>query len=463
VAWNSTISGINIFGGGYGDVNGPEEPFLDVAGQARGFDISQNSWGATPFYLPETSLSGGGFTAGLAGVYETLSAQGRGGLGTIITQAAGNDNLDANGDGVNASRHTITVAATDSAGFAADYSNFGASILVTAPAAEVTTDLSGAAGDNDTNDLDNFGGTSAATPVVSGVVALMLEANTRLGWRDVQNILAASATLTGSELGDSTPDATEEGVWTINGAGNWNGGGMHVHTNYGYGMVNAYNAVRMAEVWSLLYPTPATSANERSVGSSVFSGSLLLPDATPAGRQILLTVTEAVGIEHVALHLDIEASYIGDLRVVLVSPEGTEVVVALEQGIASVVDGTWVYGIESLRGELSAGTWELRVSDMFSGDDVRITGAALEIYGGAVSANDVHHITAEFQAMAAQDSARRTITDSNGGTDWLSFATVAGHVELTLIGGRSFAVNGGGLGHAGHRHPDREHRDRRRQ
>jgi hypothetical protein len=47
---------------------------------------------------------------------------------------------------VNASRHTITVAATDSAGFAADYSNFGASILVTAPAAEVTTDLSGAAG-----------------------------------------------------------------------------------------------------------------------------------------------------------------------------------------------------------------------------------------------------------------------------------------------------------------------------
>jgi hypothetical protein len=191
--------------------------------------------------------------------------------------------------------------------------------------------------------------------VVSGVVALMLEANTRLGWRDVQNILAASATLTGSELGDSTPDATEEGVWTINGAGNWNGGGMHVHTNYGYGMVNAYNAVRMAEVWSLLYPTPATSANERSVGSSVFSGSLLLPDATPAGRQILLTVTEAVGIEHVALHLDIEASYIGDLRVVLVSPEGTEVVVALEQGIASVVDGTWVYGIESLRGELSAG------------------------------------------------------------------------------------------------------------
>jgi uncharacterized protein YdiU (UPF0061 family) len=40
---------------------------------------------------------------------------------------------------------------------------------------------------------DSFGGTSSAAPLVSGVVALMLEANPDLTWRDVQHVLVNSA------------------------------------------------------------------------------------------------------------------------------------------------------------------------------------------------------------------------------------------------------------------------------
>ena len=36
-------------------------------------------------------------------------------------------------------------------------------------------------------------GTSAATPILSGIIALMLEANPDLGWRDVEHILALTA------------------------------------------------------------------------------------------------------------------------------------------------------------------------------------------------------------------------------------------------------------------------------
>jgi subtilisin family serine protease len=147
VAFGVTLTGVNIDfdnTGVYGSVNAPDiNPFLSVVGQAAAnFDIMSNSWGAFPEYFSGNGLLGGGFSDLTEQAYATIAANGRGGLGTIIVQAAGNDNEDANGDGLNASRFTITVAATESTGIAASYSQFGANILVAAPAAAVTTDRS---------------------------------------------------------------------------------------------------------------------------------------------------------------------------------------------------------------------------------------------------------------------------------------------------------------------------------
>ena len=54
--------------------------------------------------------------------------------------------------------------------------------------------------------------------MVSGVIALMLEANPDLGWRDVKEILALSADYTGSPTGISFAQAQEDHSWQINGA-----------------------------------------------------------------------------------------------------------------------------------------------------------------------------------------------------------------------------------------------------
>ncbi len=447
VSYGASVTGVNIFGTDvYGNVNGATDEFIAVVLQGVAFDISQNSWGATPFQTADASLAGNGFAADLEDAYAVLSSDGRGGLGTVITQAAGNDGLDANRDGINASRYTITVAATDEQGNVQSYSNYGSSILVAAPAAAVTTDLAGVAGTSDGDYMDDFGGTSAATPVVSGVVALMLEANPDLGWRDVQNILAASASLTGSDLGGPAT-GFEDGAWYVNGDDNWNGGGMHVHTSYGFGMVNAYNAVRMAEVWSLFYPIAATSENEQVVSSGTRTlggaGGLAIPDSSASTVSFTLTIEESISIEHVALTLDIDSQRIGDLRVVLISPEGTEVDVVLNSNqVRTSADGEWVYGIEGLRGELSAGTWTVEITDMRENRTSTVSSASLEVYGSTPTTDDVHHITDEFLVMVDFDASRAVVTDTNGGTDWLNFAAVAGSVNLSLVAGQTFSVDG---------------------
>ncbi len=450
VASGVELTGVNIFGGGFGDVNGVTANFLFIVHQAAtNFDISSNSWGATPLFF--NGLADGGFADQLEDEYAFLSASGRNGLGTVITQAAGNDTLDANGDGTNASRYTITVAATEQTGIIASYSNFGASILVAAPAAAVTTDISGAPGYDPGDYTTSFNGTSAATPVVSGVIALMLEANPGLGWRDVQNILANSASHTGSAFG-GPQDVAEHGQWGFNSASGWNGGGLHSQIDYGYGMVNAYNAVRMAEVWGL-FGAAQTSANEVSVTSNLnnLSG-LAVPDNDPLGGvNFNLTVGPDIEIDHVQLAMNFSHTFVGNLKVTLTSAAGTTIIAQLNTNIGTNFNGEWRFGIDSLRGELSAGTWTVNVADVALGDVGVLNTAQLNVFGSALSADDVHHITDEYLAMVALDAGRGTIVDGNGGTDWLDMSTIAGNVILNLANGSSFSVNGvnwGALGAA---------------
>src|SRR6185437_1692059 len=71
------------------------------------------------------------------------------------------------------------------------------------------------------------------------VIALMLQANPDLGFRDVQEILALTAR--NSDPGNAS--------WQTNGAHDWNGGGMHFSEDYGFGLVDATAAVRLAESW----------------------------------------------------------------------------------------------------------------------------------------------------------------------------------------------------------------------
>jgi len=444
VAYGATITGVNIFDSAtYGFVNGTYSNFAEVVSQATNFDISSNSWGSTPSYSSFQNLNTFSFASELSSEYDLLSANGRGGLGTIITQAAGNDTRDANGSGVNALQETITVAATGTTGFAASYSNFGSNILITAPAASYTTDLLGdngynSAGTGDGDSLSDtdytgvFGGTSAATPVTSGVIALMLEANPNLGWRDVQEILAVSAHHTGSALGAGSTGSEVE-AWQINGASNWNGGGMTFNASYGYGMIDVYQAVRMAEAWEILFDTPQTSANQQTAEfTATIAAPLAIPDGA-VGVSFTINSTTDLDIEHIQLSLGIDHDFIGDLEIFLTSPDNVTMQVSWSSlTVGTNFDGVWTYGIDSFMGSSSQGTWTVQVIDTYSGLDYgEIDSASIEFFGDTPTDDDVYHYTSDYAALVAQDNSRFTLTDT-GGIDTVNFSTISEGIRVEL-------------------------------
>eukprot|EP01088_Endostelium_zonatum_P019285 TRINITY_DN658_c0_g1_i3.p1 TRINITY_DN658_c0_g1~~TRINITY_DN658_c0_g1_i3.p1 ORF type:complete len:516 (-),score=127.48 TRINITY_DN658_c0_g1_i3:106-1653(-) len=208
-------------------------------------DIFSNSWGP-----PDSGeLVEGPKTLTRAAMLDTVK-NGRNGTGSIYVWAAGNGALNednCNYDGYANSIYTIAVGAIGANGKASFYSEPCAAMLVTAPSngyndagnviGITTTDLLGKNGYNRQGDCtDTFGGTSSATPLVSGVVALILEANPKLRWQDVQAILAETA----SKCDPSDND------WVNNGAG------YHINHKYGFGIIDAYAAVRLAQKWSNL-------------------------------------------------------------------------------------------------------------------------------------------------------------------------------------------------------------------
>jgi subtilisin-like proprotein convertase family protein len=453
VAWGSSITSVNILdpaGSIYIDaVDGLN--FLSAVRQMRNFDIVNNSWGNDNFFIPLVGLHDPlSRVRAIEIEYSGATAFGRGGLGTVIVQGVGNDNREANGYGLSTSRYTISVAATRDDGFVWANSNYGASVLVSAPGVDIlTTDITGAEG-GIAGDYGTASGTSLATPIVSGIAALMLEANSNLGWRDVQNILAASATHTGSAFG-AAAHANENSVWAFNAAANWNGGGMHFSTDYGFGQVDAYNSVRMAEVWSL-FAGPQSSGNEHS-WFNFENPNVAIPDDGEVTRTLnFATTPNSIRLEHVDVFLTITHTDYSALRIFLESPAGTEIQLFDGSGASGTTSDSsfpWIFGVDLLRGEYASGNWTVRIEDVGAAADT----GTLEFfqviaYGERADLDvnlrdDVFHYTDEFLAMTqvALQGGRTTLTDS-GGVDWINAAAVTGDVSLNLGAGEDMGVDG---------------------
>lgn len=406
---------------------------------AQDADVLNNSWGYTSPYADTTGInfSGQDFID-IVAAFRDLVEDGRGGLGSNIVFAAGNARVE--GDNVNHhnmqnSPYVITVAAIDPDGTYSYFSTPGAAILVAAGGTSVyVPDRTGSNGYGG-GDYTNFSGTSAAAPIVSGAIAVILEANPDLGWRDVQEILAYS-----TQYNDASG-----GSWQYNGASNWNGGGLHFSHDYGFGAVDLHRAVRLAETWDL----QQTSANQTVLSPVTNSTSVAIPATGTITSTI--NITQDIEIERVIVDLNIAHARAGDLVVTLISPDGTESVLA-DRPVNGTFTGIYSFsGIDfettsnAHWGESSAGIWTLRVQDAAAGNSGTLNNWRLSFTGNAQSTNDLYVYSDDYGTFTGGAlTARSTLTDT-GGTDTINLAMVTTGTTLNMVGGMASTVAGNTL------------------
>lgn len=202
-------------------------------------------------------------------------------------------------------------------------------------------------------------GTSFATPVISAVAALMLQANPELGWRDVQGIFATS----------SQKVDFEDESWAINAAG------FSHSYKYGFGLVDAFAAVAYSKGWTSWGP-------EKQILTESGFIDLVIPDLTESSDGVLatLSVTEAsvqeaagdvnIAMESVVVYLNLGHASRGDLQIILTSPQGTKSILAPGQRPENqLIDEEERWKLMSLRnwGESPVGTWTLELADKKAG------------------------------------------------------------------------------------------------
>ncbi|MBI4560230.1 MAG: S8 family serine peptidase [Candidatus Hydrogenedentes bacterium] len=323
---------------------------VDPVNPGDRISISSNSWGPS-----DDGATVDTFGPLTAAALDDAVTNGRGGLGTVFVFAAGNgrtasDNIGF--DGYASSRYTIAVGASGANGLFSFYSEPGAAMLVNAPssytgAGITTVDRTGATGYSGTNYTSTFGGTSSAAPLVSGVIALILEKNPALGWRDVQHILVETST----QNDPSDPD------WQTNGAGH-----LFNHS-YGFGRVDALAAVTTAGTWTNV-PVNATPLEASE------SVSTAIPDNDLVGVSRTLTLSGAsnFSIEHIEVTVDITHPFRGDLQITLTAPSGTVSTLGTPRPDSGDNLSNWMFTSVAHWGEDPNGTWTLTVADTASVD-----------------------------------------------------------------------------------------------
>jgi subtilisin family serine protease len=389
-------------------------------------DILDQASGELDIYNYSYGFSTCEFSDMEPGLHTTLSERaqnGRAGKGTIYVKAAGNEFQDdasnctssssqsytyygnSNLDQMNTAPEVIVVGAINAQGKKSSYSSPGSNLWISAPGGEygesspaiLTTDITGCRfgfssslsstffdlgsyGNGECNYTNTMNGTSSATPLVSGVIALMLEAEPQLSWREVKRILALTARRVDALAQDTSHPSASLQLSGITYQQGWveNAAGRYFHNYYGFGGVNAEAAVDMARTF-----TPGSLGATQSV-TVTRALAANIPDRSSTGVSQTVTVAQSLAIESVVIRVNITHTFASDLGIELVSPAGTRsILMNINSGIVDESLQNVRFLSNAFLDENSSGTWTLRVIDGYLQDVGTLDSWSLEITGVA--------------------------------------------------------------------------------
>ncbi|MGW5974554.1 S8 family peptidase [Streptomyces sp. NPDC055186] len=282
-----------------------------TAGVIKGVD-----WVAANAVLPAVanmSLGGGASTTLDNAVRNAISA------GVTFAVAAGNESTTATGSPARVAE-AITVGATTSTDARASYSNYGSNLDIFAPGSSITSAWH--TGDSATNSIS---GTSMATPHVAGAAALYLADNRSATPAQVASALVASS---------------------VSGAVG----------NPGTGSPNR-----------LLYVGSGGTTPPPSGKTFTNSSDYTISDRSTVESPITVTGVSGNAPSALQVPVNIVHTYIGDLTVQLVAPDGS-VYTLKSSGTGGSTDNINTTYTVNASSETANGTWKLRVTDSYSGD-----------------------------------------------------------------------------------------------
>ncbi|MFM9010944.1 MAG: S8 family serine peptidase, partial [Planctomycetota bacterium] len=368
--------------------------------------------------------------------------------GTIHVFSAGNDrgwesagdDPDANKKANQATPDVITVAALGSDGTWSDYSNYGANVFVTAPSSSskgfiggITTDRTLSNGYNDgfafpDSSYTDFAGTSAAAPVVTGVLALAKEAQPALDGRFAKHLLARTSDVV--DQFDSTITGGGNGL-TAGSAWKTNAAGYRFNMNYGYGLIDAGDLVTQAVRYSGVTPRRTHATGNVAAFATV-------SDAAAVTQAVAVAVADPLPLEEVVISLKGSHTAMGDLSATLTSPSGSvsRLMTANSYDKSDGLD--WTFTTNAFWGESPNGTWRLTLSDVSATDN-----GFLETWSMSLRMGDLIPV-AGLTTPTLQWSTGAGTWFGSGGTNWSGggwssasqgvFTGTAGSISVTASG-----------------------------